>query len=145
MAGRHVGDGRAPRVEARGAHADRWTRVRFASRVRSLVRRSPVASSTEAGVVTRAEGVPPTRSVLERGGRARSRRRRRAPLPLSVLAKVIAGSAAALVGSVAVDAALDRDGARVAALANDTIPDGIRAYVARPPGSIPRARTRTPP
>ena len=67
------------------------------------------------------------------------------PSPLSVLAKVIAGSAAALVGSVAVDAALDRDGARVAALANDTIPDGIRAYVARPPGSIPRARTRTPP
>ena len=59
------------------------------------------------------------------------------PSPLSVLAKVIAGSAAALVGSVAVDAALDRDGARVAALANDTIPDGIRAYVARPPGFDP--------
>ena len=60
------------------------------------------------------------------------------PSPLSALAKVIAGSAAALVGSVAVDAALDRDGARVAALANATLPDGtVRAYVARPPGFDP--------
>jgi hypothetical protein len=51
---------------------------------------------------------------------------------LSALAKLLLGSAATLLGSVAVDAWLDRDGARVRQLTNVVTVDGVRMYVAVP-------------
>ena len=59
------------------------------------------------------------------------------PSPLAALVKLLAGSVAAVMSTVAFDEFLDRDGQRVRDLTNCETPEGVRMYVAEPPSPSP--------